>query len=167
MTIEITSFDILFDRFYKRLEQDEEFFEYYNVDIKEAQELASERSKGYLIEVLDGLSAIGELEVDFSDYDEELEQINFKTHTKENKLIVNLMFQEYMEKDIPKLHAFTLNFTPSDLTVFSPANERTSYLNLINKLNYDNEIALDDYKNRDRKTGKLKNTINYAKYGDY
>ena len=161
-----TTFDYLFNRFYKRIEKDEEFFNYYNVDVEEAIQLAHERAKGCLIDALDRLSSTSNLQVDFSNYDEEIEELGFKTINKENKLIVDLMFQVYMERDLPLLHAFKINFTPSDLTVFSPANERNSYEAFIARLNNDNEIALDDYKSRDRETGKLKNTIKYKDYRD-
>ena len=161
-----TSFDYLFERFYRRIEKDEDFFNYYNVDIAEAVQLAHERAKGCLIDALDRLSSTSNLQVDFSDYDEEIETLGFKTTNKENKLIVDLMFQVYMERDLPLLHAFKINFTPSDLSVFSPANERNSYESFITRLDENNEIALDDYKSRDRNTGKLKNTINYSAYED-
>lgn len=161
-----TTFDYLFNRFYKRIEKDEEFFNYYNVDVEKAIQLAHERARGCLIDALDRLSSTSNLQVDFSDYDEEIEELGFKTTNKENKLIVDLMFQVYMERDLPLLHAFKINFTPSDLTVFSPANERNSYEAFIARLDNDNEIALDDYKSRDRETGKLKNTIKYTDYRD-
>lgn len=163
---ETTSFDCLFERFYRRIEKDEEFFNYYNIGITEALQLAHERAKGCLIDALDILSSISNLQVDFSDYDEEVERLKFKTTNKENKLIADLMFQVYMERDLPLLHAFKINFTPSDLSVFSPANERNSYDTFVARLAENNKIALDDYKNRDRKTGKLKKTINYSAYGD-
>ncbi len=162
-----TSFEYLFERFYRRIEKDEEFFNYYNVDVTEAVQLAQERAKGCLIDALDRLSATSNLQVDFSDYDEIGECLRFKTTNKENKLIIDLMFQVYMERDLPLLHAFKINFTPGDLSVFSPANERNSYEAFIERLDKNNEIALDDYKSRDRKTGRLKNTINYSAYENY
>lgn len=62
--------------------------------------------------------------------------------------------------------AMEINFTPSDLSVFSPANERTSYKNFIEKLENNIDIKIDDYKNRDRKTNELKQFINYSQYED-
>lgn len=161
-----TSFEYIFNRFYNRIEKDEDFFNYYNVSMQDAIQLAHDRAKGCLIDALDRLSSTSSLQVDFSDYSEETEELHFKTTSKENKLIVDLMFQVYMERDLPLLHAFKINFTPSDLSVFSPANERNSYESFIARLDADNKIALDDYKSRDRKTGKLKHTINYSAYGD-
>ena len=163
---ELTHFEEIFDRFYKRVEKDDEFFNYYNVSISNAVQLAHDRAKGCLLDALDILSSTSNLQVDFSDYDEEIETINFKTTKKENKLIVDLMFQVYMERDLPLLHAFKINYTPSDLSVFSPANERNSYEEFIKRLRHNNDIELDDYKNRDRKTGKLKYMIDYPSFGD-
>ena len=162
-----TRFEYLFDRFYRRVEKDEEFFNYYNVNMSEAIQLAHDRAKGCLLDALDRLATTSSLQVDFTDYSMETERLGFKTTARENKLIVDLMFQVYMERDLPLLHAFKINFTPSDLSVFSPANERNSYENFIKRLDTDNEIALDDYKSRDRETGELKKTINYSAYRNY
>lgn len=167
MTRSTTSFEYLFERFYKRLEKDEDFFDYYNIPISEAIQLAHDRAKGYLIDTLEVLSSIEGVDVDFTDYDEEIEEINFKTVPRENRLIVNLMFQFYMERDIPLLHAFQINFSPSDLNIITPSTERSTYLNLVNKLKHDNDELIDAYRNRDRETGKLKYTINYSDYADY
>ena len=109
---------------------------------------------------------VGNLQVDFSDYDEEIQEINFKLLPKEINLIVEMMFLKYMKRDEALLHAMEINFTPSDLSVFSPANERTSYRNFIRELTDAIEIKIDDYKNRDRFTNALKQTINYSEYSE-
>ena len=77
-----------------------------------------------------------------------------------------MMFLKYMKRDETLLHAMEINFTPSDLSVFSPANERTSYRNFINDLTNKVELKIDDYKNRDRMTNALKQTINYSDYSE-
>lgn len=163
---EKTSFEYLFERFYKRIEKDEGFFHYYNVNLSEAIQLAHDRAKECLIDALDRLSSTSNLQVDFSDYDAETEKLGFKTKQKENKLIVDLMFQAYMERDLPLLHAFKRNFVPNDLSVFSPTDERSSYESFLIRLDRENKIALDDYKSRDRETGRLKKIIDYSAYGD-
>ena len=118
------------------------------------------------VESLDELSSIGNLDVDFSDYDEEIESINFKLYTREIKLIVEIMFLIYMKRDEALLHAMEISFAPSDLTVFSPGNERTSYRNFIADLTKSVDDKIDEYKNRDRKTGRLKQTIDYSQYSE-
>ena len=106
------------------------------------------------------------MEVDFSNYDSDFKVINEKLYPKEILLIVEIMFLIYMKRDESLLHAMEINFTPSDLSVFSPANERTSYRNFISKLEHDVDIKIDDYRNRDRKTNALKHTIDYYQYSD-
>ena len=163
---ESTDFSTILNRFYNRIEKDEKFFNYYNIDVSEAIQIATQRATNYLIESLDDLSMVGNLQVDFSDYDEEVQEINFKLLTKEMNLIVEMMFLKYMKRDEALLHAMEINFTPSDLSVFSPANERTSYRNFIRELTDAIEIKIDDYKNRDRFTNALKQTINYSEYSE-
>ena len=166
MSPETTSFKKILKKFYDRIEKDADFFNYYNVDVEEAKEIAENRAKNYLCESLDELSCLSGLDVDFSDYNEDIEEINFKLVPKEIKLIVELMFLYYMKRDEALLHAMEINFTPSDLSVFSPANERSSYKNFIIKLENNIDIKIDDYKNRDRKTNELKQFINYSQYED-
>ena len=163
---EITDFSTILNRFYNRIEKDEKFFNYYNIDVNEAIQIATQRATNYLIESLDDLSMVGNLQVDFSDYDEEIQEINFKLLPKEINLIVEMMFLKYMKRDEALLHAMEINFTPSDLSVFSPANERNSYRNFIRELTDAIEIKIDDYKNRDRFTNALKQTINYSEYSE-
>ena len=163
---ETTDFSTILNRFYNRIEKDEKFFNYYNIDVNEAIQIATQRATNYLIESLDDLSMVGNLQVDFSDYDEEIQEINIKLLPKEINLIVEMMFLKYMKRDEALLHAMEINFTPSDLSVFSPANERTSYRNFIRELTDAIEIKIDDYKNRDRFTNALKQTINYSEYSE-
>lgn len=161
-----TEFTTILNRFYNRIEKDEKFFNYYNVDLSEAQKIAEQRATNYLIESLDDLSMLNNLDVDFSDYDEELGEINFQLLPKEINLLVEMMFLKYMKRDEALLHAMEINFTPSDLNVFSPANERTSYRNFINELSKAVDAKIDDYKNRDRKTNALKQLIDYSEYSE-
>ena len=163
---ETTDFSTILNRFYNRIEKDEKFFNYYNINVNEAVQIATQRATNYLIESLDDLSMVGNLQVDFSDYDEEIQEINFKLLPKEINLIVEMMFLKYMKRDEALLHAMEINFTPSDLSVFSPANERNSYRNFIKELTDAVDIKIDDYKNRDRFTNALKQTINYSEYSE-
>ena len=80
---ETTDFSTILNRFYNRIEKDEKFFNYYNIDVNEAIQIATQRATNYLIESLDDLSMVGNLQVDFSDYDEEIQEINFKLLPKE------------------------------------------------------------------------------------
>ena len=157
-----TSFSYICNKFYDRIEKDDTFFEYHNLDVSEAIVIAQQRARNYLIEVLDELSLPGDFQVDFSDYSDVADVINFHLYPKEIQLIVEMMFLTFMRRDEALLHAMEINFTPSDLNVFSPANERTSYKNFIKELSDAVELKIDNYKNRDRKTGKLKQAIDWS-----
>ncbi|WP_373266749.1 hypothetical protein [Hungatella hathewayi] len=85
---ERTSFKYLFERFYRRIEKDEDFFNYYNVSMSEAIQLAHDRAKGCLIDALDILSSTSNLQVDFSDYDDEVEILCFLHQQKINWLLI-------------------------------------------------------------------------------
>lgn len=163
---EVTDFDKILNKFYMRIEKDEDFFNYYNVSKDEAIFIARQRAQNYLMECLDKLSGVGGLQVDFSNYNEELETIFVKLYPKEIDLLVEMMFLTYMKRDEALLHAMEINFSPSDLTVFSPGNERTSYRNFIKDLSDKVEAYIDNYKNRDRLTGELKKTIDYSIYNE-
>lgn len=163
---ECTPFNYICDKFYDRIEEDKDYFEYYGITVSEAVCIAHKRAVNYLVESLDDLTAVGNLQIDFSDYDAEIEQVNFKLLPKEIRLIVEMMFLKYMKRDEAKLHTLEVNFTPSDLKIFSPANERTSYRNFIKDLTDKVDIKLDNYKNRDRVTGVLRKTIDYTAYNE-
>ena len=81
---DITQFETILNKFYDRIEKDEDFFDYYNVNLTEAVEIAAKRSINYLCEALDELSCLSNIDVDFSDYDENLQVINTRLHPKRN-----------------------------------------------------------------------------------
>jgi len=58
-----------------------------------------------------------------------------------------------------------LQLSPTDLNVFSPANERATFISMYDQVRSESIRMLDDYASHDRVTGKLK-TIDYEKYGE-
>ena len=55
MPQEITKFEKILNKFYDRIEKDEDFFSYYNIDVSEAIQIAQTRATNYLCEALDEL----------------------------------------------------------------------------------------------------------------
>ena len=161
-----TSYQTIYDSFFDKLEKDETFIDYVNLTENECLNLAKLRSHSYLLESISELTSNCEPDIDFNNYDDELDHINEDLTKNEIKLLVDIMFKIYMSRDIPKLHVFILNYTPKEMEVFSPANERTSFINLIKKLEEDVKIAIDNYKSRNRITGALKG-IDYDVYSEY
>lgn len=152
--------------FFKKIEQDKNFFMYYNLTAEQAMELAKERAKGYLHESLLKLTLETESEINFGEYDDVSEVVNADCTNNEKIIVGNLMFEMYLEKDFAKLKSNIINFSPSDLKVFSPSDERRSFLSLYKQVQDNNIIMIDKYNSKDRLTGKRK-TIDYNSYSEY
>lgn len=161
-----TSYETIYNSFFDRVEKDDTFVDYINLTDVECMELAQKRAHAYLIEAISELTSKCTPDINFKDYDDDLEVINEDLTVNEINLLADIMFKIYMARDIPKLHVFSLNFTPSEMNVFSPANERKTYIELIEKLQADVDRAIDNYVSTDRITGKRKG-INYDAYAEY
>lgn len=160
-----TLFSAAYDKFFNRIEKDKDFFIYNNVSTEDAIALANQRAKNYLIESASKIMMNCNADIDFNNYDDTLETFNVDLTTNELNLLAQLMFEQYLGRDFVKLKAFKTSFTPSDLNVFSPANERNTFISMYKFVQEQSEKMLDDYKSRDRITGALK-SIDYSKYSD-
>jgi len=158
-----TTFEAIYEPFFYKIENDKDFFVYYNITSDEALTLAKQRAKSLLIEAVTELVFNCNPDIDFTNYDKTTETF-FETLTNnEINLLVQLMFEKYLERDIAKLKAFKVRFTPSDLNMFSPANERTSFINMYNQVQYQSNVMISNYASRDRLTGADK-IIDYSAY---
>lgn len=160
-----TSFDKVTSRLLRKIEKDKDFFAYYNMSVSEIQSLVLEQATGYLYDAIDLLVSKCEPEVNFYDYDDELQMFNFELTQREIGLLASLMYEVYFERDEALLKAFKIRLTPSDLNQFSPANERTSFENMLARIKNENLNDISKYVSTDRKTGKRK-TIDHSQY-DY
>lgn len=162
---QVTSFDKIISRLLRKIEKDREFFSYYNLSVSEVQSLVTEQATGYLYDAIDLLTSKCEPEVDFYDFDEYSLQFNFELTQREIGLLASLMYEVYFERDEALLKAFKIRMTPSDLSAFSPANERASFENMLQRIKNENINKIAKYISTDRKTGKRK-TIDHSQY-DY
>ena len=160
-----TSFEKVINKFFRKIEKDREFFSYYNVSLEEAMQLAKEQANGYLLEAVEKLTDECVPDVDFFDYDEELQVFNFKLTDKEIGLLTDLMREVYFERDFVTLKAFKIVMTPSDLNQFSPASERKTFTDMVNGIKSENVGKISQYASVDRITGKKK-LINYSQYNE-
>lgn len=160
-----TSFEKIISKFFRKIEKDRDFFAYYNVDFSEAMSLAREQANGYLLEAVEKLTDECVPDVDFFDYDEELQEFNFVLTNKEIGLLTDLMREVYFERDFVTLKAFKIAMTPSDLNQFSPASERKTFTDMVNGIKSENIGKISQYSSVDRKTGKKK-LINYSQYDE-
>lgn len=160
-----TSFDKVISRLLRKIEKDKDFFAYYNLSVSEVQSLVMEQATGYLYDAIDLLTSKCEPPVDMYNYDEELMQFNFELTQREIGLLASLMYEVYFERDEALLKAFKVRMTPSDLNQFSPANERASFENMLQRIKNENTNKIAKYVSTDRKTGKRK-MIDHSQY-DY
>ena len=160
-----TSFDLIFTVFFDKIENDSEFFNYYNLTNEEALELATSRAESYLKESIAKLTLKCTPDIDFTDVNWETKVLNENLNLTEIDLLGNLMFEMYLHKTISKLKGLEVNFTPKDLQVFSPSNSRKTFMDMYNEVKKDNLKLIADYASVDRLTGKKK-TINYSEYSD-
>ena len=160
-----TSFDKIISRLLRKIEKDKDFFAYYNLSVSEVQSLVMEQATGYLYDAIDLLTSKCEPPVDMYNYDEELMEFNFELTQREIGLLASLMYEVYFERDEALLKAFKIRMTPSDLNQFSPANERTSFENMLQRIKNENTNKIAKYVSTDRNTGKRK-MIDHSQY-DY
>ena len=160
-----TSFETIINKFFRKIEKDREFFSYYNVSLEDAMQLAKEQANGYLLEAVEKLTDECVPDIDFFDYDEELQVFNFKLTEKEIGLLTDLMREVYFERDFVTLKAFKIAMTPSDLNQFSPASERKTFTDMVNGIKSENVGKISQYASVDRVTGKKK-LINYSQYNE-
>lgn len=160
-----TSFEQPINRFFNRIEEDREFFQYYNLSDVAAFQLAQSRAMNYLRNAIDKMMMDGMPEVDFTDYDETIAEFNFDLTSREVFILASLMYEFYLEKDIAKLKTYNVNYTDTELKVFDPSNARSTFREIYNDVVTRNEHLLDQYRNTDRLTGAFK-TIDYAAYDD-
>lgn len=160
-----TSFDKVISRLLRKIEKDKDFFSYYNLSVSEVQSLVMEQAVGYLYDAVDILTSKCEPEVDFYDYDEELQIFNFELTQREIGLLSSLMYEVYFERDEALLKAFKIRMTPSDLNQFSPASERKTFEDMLQRIKNENINKISKYVSTDRNTGKRK-TIDHSQY-DY
>ena len=160
-----TSFDKVISRLLRKIEKDKDFFSYYNLSVSEVQSLVMEQAVGYLYDAVDLLTSKCEPEVDFYDYDEKLQIFNFELNQREIGLLSSLMYEVYFERDEALLKAFKIRMTPSDLNQFSPASERRTFEDMLQRIKNENINKISKYVSTDRNTGKRK-TIDHSQY-DY
>ena len=149
--------------FYDKIECDEDFFDYFNVSEEEAMTLAAERARSYLREaccylrrhsdldfVLNIVSSEDALGRQTDSFEEEITD-------DEADLLAEIMKVVYYERGVSKLLPKLNTFSSSELKLLhSPANERSTFLALIQQYWKRVNYLIADYDGRDRLTGNHK-----------
>lgn len=152
------------DVFYIKVENDEAFFDYFNLPEQEAVELVEKRADNLLTEAI----AYFKLKSKNSDLDFSLDEDgNFKLDFTDTEidLLASIMNFLLFKKDFNRLKNLDMNFTPKDLQVFSPSANRKTFIEMYTNLKHEISTAIKDYCDRTRDTNKLI-AIDYTSYAD-
>lgn len=175
-----TLFSDIYQLFFDKIQKDAEFFMYNNVDVEEALEIATSRSKGYLIESISKLVLNCTPDINFTDFDLDVSTtagtppvttVTTPAHFNntltfiEQDILASLMYEMYYDKDMVLLKALSNNLSPKDMNVFSPGNERKTFMDMLIFIKKENIKMLKNYTSRDRLTSELKQ-IDYASYNE-
>ena len=150
-----TSFDSIYDIFFKRVINDPDFFGYKNVPDEDVLELMKTNAFDYMIESISTVYEFCTPTVDFNDYDIDAEEFGFDFTKTEIQIFANLMFEKFLSRDYAKLKIYQKHFTQNEVKMFSPAQERKTFVEMLDKIIYKNVSALKSYGSRDRITNEL------------
>lgn len=170
-----TEFSDINELFFDKIQKDADFFMYNNVDPEEALEIAESRAEGYLIESVSKLVLSCTPTIDFTDFDLDtttgtpptLVPAHFNPTLTfiEMDILANLQYEMYLDKDMVLLKSLANHLSPKDMNVFSPANERRTFTDMLKFLKNENMKMIKKYASRDRLTGALRQ-IDYASYNE-
>lgn len=147
----MTAFQEVIDAFFHYIENDVDFFSYFELDEDECLEVAGQRAEVLLEEAASYLSLKLIVENVFSKREDGVftEMLN----PTEINLLVKAMFLKYLQRDYTKLRTFHGVMSSSDLNMFSPANERKTFVEMVEKYETQLITEITEYQMRDRETG--------------
>ena len=161
----MVEFENLYEAFFDKIEKDKDFFNYNNVNIEEAMDIAKMRSKRYLCEALSTISlkcTPDKCGKNFTDFDTESEVLNYDLTYTELDIIASMMYEKYLFREFSKLKTQANRFATKDFNVFSPANERNSFMAMYEMIKRENQILIDNYNSINHLTGSML-TLDYSK----
>lgn len=149
----MTAFEDVINAFYHYIENDVDFFNYFDIDEDECMEVAGQRAEVLLIEATSYLSRKMVFESVFSKYEVDSKEFDETLNLAEINLLVKTMFLMYLQRDLTVLRTFHGVMTSSDLNMYSPANERKTFVDMVQKYELDLQVEITEYQMRDRNTG--------------
>lgn len=151
-----TTFDYIYNKFYIKIVESEDFYMYQNVTDVEVEALIKEKAFDYMTESIATILEYSSPDVDFNDYDESLETFGFEMTKSEIQMLTNLMVEKHISRDLLKIKIYNKHFTTSEINLFSQANERKTFVDMLKNIQKKNIRAIRAYDSRDRLTNALK-----------
>lgn len=159
----MTLYSTIFEQFFHRIEEDRDFFNYFELSDEEMMKVANARASAYMEEAVSRITIQCFPTIDFSVRNADNTAFVADLTTSEQYLIASLMFEQYIERDIAYLKRLSVNYTSTELRVFSPDNWRQSFNELYGRVSMQNIGLMNHYRNTDRLTGAYR-TINFASF---
>lgn len=123
---------------------------------EEIEEMINDHLIGLLNRAIDKLYEYGNPDINLYDKDDTLETFNTPLVVQEVSLLAQIMYLSYIEEERNKLKAFGITFRSSELNVFSPANDRKTFLGMLDKIQIETVNTITNYYSRDRLTWQVK-----------
>lgn len=145
----------IIERFYHYIENDTDFFDYFELNEEQCMEVALQRSSVLLVEAISylcrkiGVGSAFFVNEDGTAMTEDLSEV-------EIDLLVKAMFLCYLRRDLTTLRTFQGVLTSSDLNIYSPANERKTFNDMVKAFEDELKIEISEYCMIDRITGQFK-----------
>ena len=165
----MTAFSDVINAFYHYIEKDVDFFDYFELDEEECMEVAGQRAGVLLEEAISYLCRKLIIENVFShtemvqpeeseDDQEDEDNTGYMAFTEtltntEINLLVKAMFLMYLQRDLTVLRTFHGVMTSSDLNMYSPANERKTFVAMVQQYEDNLKVEISEYQMFDRNTG--------------
>lgn len=158
----MTAYSDVISAFYHYIENDVDFFDYFELDEEECMEVAGQRAgvlleeaASYLCRKLIVESVFSKVQmIDDSGENESGNMAFTETlNAMEVNLLVKAMFLIYLQRDLTTLRTFHGVMTSSDLNMYSPANERKTFVAMIQQYEDTLKVEISEYQMYDRDTG--------------
>ena len=154
-----SSLQDVYTAFFDRVEKDRDFFRYFEVEEEIAMKLAEEPAKTFLKEACSYIRRHIPLGFELKIVQGEDAQDRFAEEITDDEveLLADVMMLPYYERGLVDLLPKINTFSASELKLLhSPANERQTYVALIEQQRARIDYLLADYFSKDRLTGEEK-----------
>lgn len=162
----MTLFSEVIQEFYHYIENDVDFFNYFELDEDECMEVAGQRAmvllkeaasyitRKLIVENVFSKTSNNDSDINGNDNNDAESMYFEETLTNgEINLLVKTMFLIYLQRDLTRLRTFHGVMTSSDLNMYSPANERKTFVEMVNQYENGLNIEISEYQMKDRNTG--------------
>ena len=152
----MTPYENVTDKFIRKIKQDKEYFCVNGVTEEQLLEINNRISFELLYDSVNELQPMISIaqDVDFLDKDDDMEEFNFNLTRIEEDLISDMMVVKYFDEALVKLKAMQ-KYLGDDIKVFSPANERKTFKEMVEFKRQLFNNKLGNYNTRNRETGEF------------